>query len=167
MHFSATEGTKRFHNFWAPCSYTWSLEGRSLLVSPLKDYWCPFLRRRRKVEPTLEIKRYPIHEPVSKEYNFLLNLCNRAKYILIHSAVGWILFWEIFYGICIYLLKHVSKNWKLLYLKSVHFKKTVAQSSFLSKMLSFLLKSKQSQRKWQHFWKKWGLRNCLLKMNGL
>ena len=53
------------------------------------------------------------------------------------------------------------------HLKLVHFKKTVAQSSFLSKVLSFLLKSKQSQRKWQHFWKKWGLRNCLLKMNGL
>ena len=35
-------------------------------------------------------------------------------------------------------------------LKSVHFKKTVAQSSFLSKVLSFLLKSKQSQRKWQN-----------------
>ena len=52
-------------------------------------------------------------------------------------------------------------------LKSVHFKKTVAQSSFLSKVLSFLLKSKQSQQKGQHFWKKWGLRNCLLKINGL
>ena len=54
-----------------------------------------------------------------------------------------------------------------LLLKSVHFKKTVAQSSFLSKVLSFLLKSKQCQRKWQHFWKKWGFRNCLLKLNGL
>ena len=73
--------------------YTWSLEGRSLLVSPLKDYWCPFLRRRRKVEPTLEIKRYPIHEPVSKEYNFLLNLCNRAKYILTYSTVPWVGFY--------------------------------------------------------------------------
>ena len=29
-------------------------------------------------------------------------------------------------------------------LKFIHFKKTVAQSSFLSKVLSFLLKSKQS-----------------------
>ena len=48
-------------------------------------------------------------------------------------------------------------------LKSIHFKKTVAQSSFFS----FFLKSKQSQRKRQHFWKKWGLCNCLLKMNGL
>ena len=52
-------------------------------------------------------------------------------------------------------------------LKSVHCKKTVAQSSFLSKLLSFLLKSKQSQRKWQHFWKKWGFCNCLLKINGI
>ena len=51
-------------------------------------------------------------------------------------------------------------------LKSVHFKKTVAQSSFLSKVFAFLLKSKQNQRKWQHFWKKCGLLNCLLKMNG-
>ena len=54
-----------------------------------------------------------------------------------------------------------------LHLKSVHFKKTVAQSSFLSKVFSFLLKSKQSQWKVQHFWKKWGFCNCLLKMNGL
>ena len=52
-------------------------------------------------------------------------------------------------------------------LKSVHFKKAVAQSSFLSKVLSFSLKSKQSQRKWQQLWKKWGLCNCLLKMNAL
>ena len=52
-------------------------------------------------------------------------------------------------------------------LKSVHFQKTIAQSSFLSKVLSFSLKSKQSQQKWQHSWKRWGLRNCLLKMNEL
>ena len=50
-------------------------------------------------------------------------------------------------------------------LKSVHFKKTVAQFSFLSKVLSFLLTLFWFQWKWQHFWKKWGLRNCLLKMN--
>ena len=39
-------------------------------------------------------------------------------------------------------------------LKYIHFRKTIGQSSFLSKVLSFLLKSKQSQQKWQHFWKK-------------
>ena len=44
---------------------------------------------------------------------------------------------------------------KLQVIKSVHFEKTVAQSSFLSKVLSFSLKSKLSQRKSQHFWKKW------------
>ena len=47
-------------------------------------------------------------------------------------------------------------------LKSVHFKNKVARSSLLSKALIFLF---WFQRKWQHFWKKWGLRNCLLKMN--
>ena len=41
------------------------------------------------------------------------------------------------------------------------------EDSFEILMLSFLLTSKQSQWKWLHFWKKWGLRNCLLKMNGL
>ena len=56
---------------------------------------------------------------------------------------------------------------KIYLLKSIHFKKTVTQTLFLSIVLSFLLKSKQSQRTWQHFWKKWGLRNCLLKRNGL
>ena len=39
--------------------------------------------------------------------------------------------------------------------------------SFVSKVLSFLLTLVWFQQKWQHFWKKWGLRNCLLKMNGL
>ena len=37
------------------------------------------------------------------------------------------------------------------YIKSIHFKKTVAQSSFLSKVLSFAMKSKQNQGKWQQF----------------
>ena len=50
-------------------------------------------------------------------------------------------------------------------LKSVHFDKTVVQSSFLSKVLSFSLTLFWFQQKWQH--KKWGLRNCLLKMNEL
>ena len=52
-------------------------------------------------------------------------------------------------------------------LKSIHFKKTVAKSSFLSKVLSFLLTLFWFQRKWQHFWKKWGLHNCLLKVKRL
>ena len=58
-------------------------------------------------------------------------------------------------------------NWldkQIMSLKSVHSKKTVARSSFLSKLwyLLLLLYWKVPQ-----FWKKWGLRNCLLKMNGL
>ena len=52
-------------------------------------------------------------------------------------------------------------------IKSVDFKKTVTQSSFLSKVLSFLLTLFWFQWKWRHFWKKWGLLNCLFKMNGL
>ena len=48
-------------------------------------------------------------------------------------------------------------------LKSVHFKKTVAQSSFLSKLWYFLIQQQQVPQ----FWKKWGSCNCLLKMNGL
>ena len=36
-----------------------------------------------------------------------------------------------------------------------------------SKALSVLLTLFWFRRKWQHFWKKWGLRNSLLKMNGL
>ena len=63
------------------------------------------------------------------------------------------------------VVKYCEKG--VLYIKSVHFKETVAQSSFLSKALSFSLKSKQSHQKWQHLWNKWGLYNCLLKMNGL
>ena len=50
-------------------------------------------------------------------------------------------------------------------LKSVHFKKTVARISFLSKLWYLLLLL--FYWKVPQFWKKWGLRNCLLKMNGL
>ena len=55
--------------------------------------------------------------------------------------------------------------------KSVHFKRTVAHSSFLSKLWYFSIQhqltSKQSQLllywKLPQFWKKWGLCNCVLK----
>ena len=33
---------------------------------------------------------------------------------------------------------------------------------YFKKVLSFSLKSKQREQKWQHFWKKWGLRNCII-----
>ena len=62
------------------------------------------------------------------------------------------------------LIQLEQPSWSTLIqfdLKSFHFKKTVGLSSFLSKVLSFSLKSKQSQRKWQQLWKKWGLCNCL------
>ena len=48
-------------------------------------------------------------------------------------------------------------------LKSVHFKKTVAQISFLSKLWYFLF---WFVLKVPQFWKKRDSRNCLLKMNG-
>ena len=48
--------------------------------------------------------------------------------------------------------------------KSVHFKKTAAQISILSKLWYFQYKSKQ---KLPQFGKNRDLRNCLLKMNGL
>ena len=62
-------------------------------------------------------------------------------------------------------MHHGSIKWLIL-LKSVHFKNPVTRSSFLSKALSFLLTLFWFQRKW-NFGKKWGLRNCFLKMNGL
>ena len=52
-------------------------------------------------------------------------------------------------------------------LKSVNFKKTVGQSSFLSKVLSFSLTLFWFQQKWHCLWKKWGSRNWVLKMNEL
>ena len=54
-----------------------------------------------------------------------------------------------------YCFENCSNLLYILLLKSVHFKKTVAQSSFLSKVLSFSL----TLFWFQHFWKKWGLRN--------
>ena len=101
------EGTKRFHNFWAPCFYTWSLEGRSLLVSPLKDYWCPFLRRRRKVEPTLEIKRYSIQMIsrttvglISFFFNFALMSKNKVPHCYTeYPFLGWIVLRPFFFDI--------------------------------------------------------------------
>ena len=69
------------------------------------------------------------------------------------------------------LLSFLLCNFLVRMLKSVHFKNAVARCSFHSKIWPFLLKSKQSQLmlywKWPQFWKKWGLRNCVLKMNGL
>ena len=49
----------------------------------------------------------------------------------------------------------------LFSLKSVHFKETVTQSSFLSKLWYFSIPQVPQ------FWKKWGSPNCLLKMNRL
>ena len=49
-------------------------------------------------------------------------------------------------------------------LKSVHFKKTVARFSFLSKLWYVLFNTNQ---KVPQFWKKRKSRNCLLKMNRL
>ena len=59
-------------------------------------------------------------------------------------------------------LKTLRHLWKLSP-KSVHFMKTVAQSSFFSKLWYFSIKQQQVPQ----FWKKWGSRICLLKMNGL
>ena len=47
----------------------------------------------------------------------------------------------------------------ILKLKSIHFKKIAARSLFLSKLWYLLLYWKVPQ-----FWKKWGSRNCLLKI---
>ena len=56
------------------------------------------------------------------------------------------------------------------FLKSIiHFKKTFARSSFLSKLWYFQYNISWLCFDWKvpQFWKKWGSRNCLLKMNGL
>ena len=65
------------------------------------------------------------------------------------------------------LISSAGKILQIMSLKSVHFMNPVMRSSFLSKALSFLLKSKQSQQKWQRFWKKWGSCNWVLKINKL
>ena len=68
---------------------------------------------------------------------------------------------KLYYHTSIIVPIIIATSWhSITFLKSVDFKKTVAQSSFLSKVLSFPLKLKQSQQKWQHFWKKWGSCNC-------
>ena len=75
---------------------------------------------------------------------------------------------------------HFLKKFKFLgeifdEIKSVHFKKTVVRSSFLSKLWYFSIYHQQTlfwcqlMLYWKvpQFWKKWGSCNCLLKMNGL
>ena len=63
------------------------------------------------------------------------------------------------------ILNSSKKNeHKTSVLKSVHFKKTVARISILSKFWYFLF---WFVLKVPQFWKKWGLQNCLHKMNGL
>ena len=49
--------------------------------------------------------------------------------------------------------KLVNQSRLVYTLQSIHFRRIVAQSSFLSKVLSFLLTLFQLQQKWQHFWK--------------
>ena len=59
-----------------------------------------------------------------------------------------------------------SRIWIFLHFYSVLNKKKeikVTQPSFLSKSLSFLPTLFWFQQKWQRFWKKWGLRNWVLK----
>ena len=75
----------------------------------------------------------------------------------------WIIKWSIKRLVFLpatFLLSTVSFH----YIKSVHFKKPVAQILFLSKLWCFQYKSKQ---KVPQFWKKQDSRNWLLKINGL
>ena len=59
---------------------------------------------------------------------------------------------KIKFKVLLLMIKEIHENVGLENcIKSVHLKKTVTQFSFLSKVLSFLLKSKQSQRKCKHF----------------
>ena len=81
---------------------------------------------------------------------------------------------KVTYEMFVFLCRHWTLMRCLLemfLLKSVHFKETVAQSSFLSKLwyssIQHQLTSKQSQLmlhwKVPQFWKKWGSCNCVLK----
>ena len=63
-----------------------------------------------------------------------------------------------------YIMASDSVQSSIYNLKFVHFKKPVAQISFLSKLWYFQCKSKQ---KVPQFWKKQDSRNWLLKMKGL
>ena len=60
-----------------------------------------------------------------------------------------------------------------MHVKSVHFKNTVARSSVVSKLWSFSIIHQLTlfwlhlvlYWKWSQFWKNWGSRNCVLKMD--
>ena len=67
---------------------------------------------------------------------------------MIVFGLGKNLLFKSFLGHCVSFVENPTNfKKKIIRVKSVHFKKTVAQSVFLSKVLSFSLKSKQSQGK--------------------
>ena len=87
---------------------------------------------------------------VAKEDVIIFLLQTNVRWVVKNSILSQGVFVCLIWSSCnTYMNLSVMRRW----VKSVHFKKTVAQSSFLSKVLSILLKSKQIQQKWQCFLK--------------
>ena len=103
------------------------------------------------------VNALPTHLGLNVETNLWMSLCVTSNEF--HFSISFLNF----------VLTGINDNelYNFRNLKSVHFKKTVAKSSFLSKVLSFSLTLFWFQQKWQRFWKKWGSRNWVLKMNEL
>jgi hypothetical protein len=85
------------------------------------------------------------------------------KHVLARSPVVEIALVQ-FSKVCLFLQPRSWVDSITTQLKSVHYKKTIALISFLSKLWYFLF---WFVLKVPQFWKKRDLRNCLVKMNGL
>ena len=109
------------------------------LPKAVKRVLVPTIKKKRLIKNQLEW----LNNTNIQDLRCILMLPNWS----IASIEIWILFLLFFLKTCF-----------LLSLKSVHFKETVAQSSFLSKLWYF------SKQQVSQFWKKWGSRNCLLKV---
>jgi hypothetical protein len=93
-----------------------------------------------------------------------LHLWNASLHLASETETNCFLDWKQFYKVRLgfpEVVKNIKEpKWVL---KSVHFKKTVSGILFLSKLWYFLF---LFVLKVPQFWKKWDLRNCLLKKNG-
>ena len=125
------------YSFW-PCS-----AGPLWLQIPIQYYYINFLKMSTKLQKDLSRL-------------CCLSYWKSVKYFLFQVRLFW-----TFNDISPI---SNSKTFVASTLKSVHFKKTVARISFLSKLWYFLF---WFVLKVPQFWKKRDSRNCLLKMNGL
>ena len=136
------------------------------MSSNISLWFLMILQPHSKFEPSKSI-----FSEISRFHGLIpITACRSAKMAAKHL-------WSVpLYSICIVLgpwdlVKVMKKSVpeKSKYGAASHLKNTVARSSFLSKLWSFLIqhRKKVAVLKMTTIWKKWGSHNCDLKVNGV